>query len=240
LSDETPGTFETDGEIENTGQPVRILIVEDHPLLASEIVRLMTGETDFAVVGVSSTGADGLDATIQHKPDVVLLDYRLPDIGGPAAAVTILAAYPAAAIVFLSAEDSEGALLDAVDAGATAYLTVHTTAAEIVEAVRRAARGDSLIPVELFVRAIARQRTHVAVARERNKVRAEFTPRELEVLHLLAVGLSTNDMSHRLGIAPHTIEWHIRHLIEKLHVHSKLQTVIAAARLGLIEFTGAQ
>jgi two-component system, NarL family, response regulator DevR len=240
LNDEARGTFEDGVEIENTDHRVRVLIVEDHPLLASEIARLMNGEGDFAVVGVSGTGADGLHATIQHKPDVVLLDYRLPDIAGPAAAEMILAAYPAAAIVFLSAEDSEGALLDAVDAGATAYLTMHTTAGQIVEAVRRAARGDSLIPVELFVRAIARQRKLAAAVRERSEVLAEFTPRELEVLQLLAIGLNTNDMSDRLGIAPHTIEWHIRHLIEKLHVHSKLQTVIAAARLGLIELTGSQ
>jgi DNA-binding NarL/FixJ family response regulator len=142
--------------------------------------------------------------------------------------------------VFLSAEDSEAALLDAVDAGATAYLTTHTTTGQIVEAVRRAARGDSLFPVELFVRAIARQRKHVAAAHERKQVLGRFTPRELEVLQLLAIGLNTSDMSHRLGIAPHTIEWHIRHLIEKLHVHSKLQAVIAAARLGLIEITRSQ
>jgi DNA-binding NarL/FixJ family response regulator len=233
-------TNEADVEIQKQDQLVRVLIVEDHPLLASEIARLLTGEPDFAVVGVSGTGADGLNATNQYKPHVVLINYRLPDISGPAAAEMILAENPAAAIVFLSGEDSEGALLDAVDAGATAYLTMHATGDQLVEAVRRAARGDSLIPVDLFVRAIARKRKDVAAVRERNQVLAGFTPRELEVLQLLAIGLTTNDMSDRLGIAPHTIEWHIRHLIEKLHVHSKLQTVIAAARLGLIEFTRAQ
>ena len=240
MTDDARGTFEEGVEIESSDQRVRVLIIEDHALLASEIARLITGETDFAVVGVAGTGADGLKATIQYKPHVVLIDYRLPDIAGPAAAEMILAADPAAAIVFLSGEDSEGALLDAVDAGATAYLTIQTTAGQIVEAVRRAARGDSLIPVELFVRAIARKRKDAAAVVERNRVLAAFTPRELEVLQLLAFGLGTNDMSDRLGIAPHTIEWHIRHLIEKLHVHSKLQTVIAAARLGLIELTGSQ
>lgn len=240
MTDETHGVFDEGVEIDSTDQPVRVLIIEDHPLLASEIARLITGETDFAVVGVSGTGADGLNATIQHKPRVVLIDFRLPDIAGPAAAEMIVAAYPAAAIVVFSGDDSEGALLDAVDAGATAYLTIQSTGGQIVEAVRRAARGDSLIPVELFVRAIARKRKDTAAVRARNQVRAAFTPRELEVLQLLANGLGTNDMSDRLGIAPHTIEWHIRHLIEKLHVHSKLQTVIAAARLGLIELTGSQ
>jgi DNA-binding NarL/FixJ family response regulator len=238
--DEPRGASDEGVETESTDQPVRVLVIEDHPLLASEIARLITGETDFEVVGVSGTGADGLNATIQYRPHVVLIDFRLPDIGGPAAAEMILAAEPEAAIVFLSGEDSEDALLDAVDAGATAYLTMQSTARQIVEAVRRAARGDSLIPVELFVRAIARKRKDVAATRERNHVLAGFTPRELEVLRLLAIGLGTNEMSERLGIAPHTIEWHIRHLIEKLHVHSKLQTVIAAVHLGLIELTGSQ
>jgi two-component system nitrate/nitrite response regulator NarL len=240
LTDDARGAFEEGVEIESTDQLVRVLIIEDHALLASEIARLMTGESDFEVVSVTGTGADGLNATIQYKPQVILMDYRLPDIAGPAAAGMILAAYPAAAIVFFSGVEAEGALLDAVDAGATAYLTMHATGDQLVEAVRRAARGDSLIPIELFVRAMARQRNNVAAERERDKVAADFTPRELEVLRLLAIGLGTNDMSDRLGIAPHTVEWHIRHLIEKLHVHSKLQAVIAAARLGLIELTGPQ
>lgn len=221
-------------------RPVRVLIVHDHALLASEIARILTGESDLAVVAIAPTGEDGLKSTVQHQPDVVLMDYRLPDITGPSAAKAILAAQPAAAIVFHSVEDSETALLDAVEAGATAYITSHSSATQIVEAVRRAARGDLLFPVELMVKALARQRQGDATRREQQAVLAEFTPRELEVLQLLATGLDTADMARRLGIAPHTIEWHVRHLIEKLHVHSKLQTVIAAARLGLIEVTGSQ
>jgi DNA-binding NarL/FixJ family response regulator len=140
-----------------------------------------------------------------------------------------------AAIVFHSAEESESALLDAVDAGATAYLTKDATADQIVEAVRRASRGEVLIPVELFARAIARQRGIATKKREREQLLAEFTPRELDILHLLAEGFDTNAMSQSLGIAPHTVEWHVRHVIEKLQVHSKLQAVIMAARKGLID-----
>jgi DNA-binding NarL/FixJ family response regulator len=218
---------------------VRVLIVHDHAVLASEFARILTGEGDLAVVGISLTGEDGLKSTAQYQPDVVLMDYRLPDITGPSAARVILAAQPAPAIVFHSVDDSETALLDAVEAGATAYLTGHSSAEQIVEAVRRAARGDLLFPVELLVKALARQRQGAAARRQQAEVLAEFTPRELEVLQLLATGLDTTGMARRLGIAPHTIEWHVRHLIEKLHVHSKLQAVIAAARLGLIELTGS-
>jgi DNA-binding NarL/FixJ family response regulator len=231
--------FENDNDIETTGRPVQVLIVQDHPLLAAELSRVLTREVDFAVVGVSSTGADALQATREHQLDVVLMDYRLPDMGGPSAASLILAAQPAA-IVFHSADDSEDALLDAVDAGALAYLTKQATPEQIVDAVRRAAHGDLLIPVDLFVRAIARKRDVASAKRERDAVRLEFTPREIEVLQLLGTGLTTNQMSARIGIAPHTIEWHVRHVIEKLGVHSKLQAIIAAARYGLIEIPGPQ
>jgi DNA-binding NarL/FixJ family response regulator len=109
------------------------------------------------------------------------------------------------------------------------------TADQILEAVRRAATGEVLIPSALFAKAIARQRKDALDNHDREKLVAEFTPRELDVLRLLAVGLDTNDMSSRLGIASHTVEWHVRHIIEKLGAHSKLQAVIAAARRGLIE-----
>jgi DNA-binding NarL/FixJ family response regulator len=138
-------------------------------------------------------------------------------------------------IVFHSADNSEDALLDAIDAGATAYLTKEASADQLIEAVHRAAVGEVLIPVELFAKAIARQRRVVTDKEARDKLLAEFTPRELDVLMLLAEGLDTATLAKRLGIAPHTIEWHVSHLIDKLQVHSKLQAVIAAARLGLIE-----
>lgn len=215
-------------------RPVQVLIVQDHPLLASALARVLEGQTDFAVSGVSGSGAAARDAAARNRPDVVLMDFRLPDVTGPEAARMIQNEYADAAIVFHSADESETALLDAVDAGATAYLTKDATADQIIEAVRRASRGEVLIPVELFARAIARQRGVDLRKRERDKLLAEFTPRELDILHLLAEGLDTSAMSQRLGIAPHTVEWHVRHVIEKLQVHSKLQAVIAAARQGLI------
>ena len=214
---------------------VHVLIVQDHPLLASALARVLEEQPDLAVSGVSGSGAGALRAAADSRPDVVLMDFRLPDVPGPEAARMIQNEYADAAIVFHSADESESALLDAVDAGATAYLTKDATAEQIIEAVRRASRGEVLIPVELFARAIARQRGVVSRRREREQLLAEFTPRELDVLHLLAEGMDTAAMSQRLSIAPHTVEWHVRHVIEKLQVHSKLQAVIAAARKGLIQ-----
>jgi DNA-binding NarL/FixJ family response regulator len=226
---------EPDTAMESANRRVTVLIVQDHPLLASAISRVLEAQPDLAVSGVSSSGADAVQAATNHRPDVVLMDFRLPDVTGPAAARMIKSAHAEAAIVFHSADESETALLDAIDAGATAYLTKDATADQIIEAVRRASAGEVLIPAELFARAIARQRGVVTRKRERDQLLAEFTPRELDILHLLAEGLDTTAMSQRLAIAPHTVEWHVRHVIEKLQVHSKLQAVIAAAHKGLIE-----
>ncbi len=212
-----------------------MLVVQDHPLLASAIARVLDSEEDLSVVAIARRGDEAAILAAQHTPSVVLMDFMLPDLSGPVAAAKIRAAVPTAAIVFHSAEESEDALLDAIDAGAIAYLTKSATADQIIEAVRKASVGEVLIPVGLFAKAIARQRKVGNEKQAHDKLLAEFTPRELDVLRLLADGHDTQTVARRLGIAPHTVEWHVTHVIEKLRVHSKLQAVIAAARLGLIE-----
>ena len=214
--------------------PFRVLIVED-PLLASAIALVLEGMDGVTVCGIARRADEAVILAAREQPAVALIDFHLPDVPGPVAAARIQSVVPAAAIVFHNAEDSETALLDAIDAGATAYLTKKATADEMVEAVRRSAVGEVLFPVALFVKAVARQRQLISEADAREKLAAKFTRRELDVLRLLAVGDDTETVAEQLRIAPHTVEWHIRHLIEKLGVHSKLQAVIAAARLGLIE-----
>jgi DNA-binding NarL/FixJ family response regulator len=214
---------------------VRVLIVQDHPLLASAIAAVLNTHYGITVCGIAPDGKQAARLAAIEQPTVVLMDFILPDMTGPVAAARIRTEVPSAVIVFHSADNSEDALLDAIDAGATAYLTKEASADQLIEAVHRAAVGEVLIPVELFAKAIARQRRVVTDKEARDKLLAEFTPRELEVLMLLAEGLDTATLAKRLGIAPHTIEWHVSHLIDKLQVHSKLQAVIAAARLGLIE-----
>jgi DNA-binding NarL/FixJ family response regulator len=218
---------------------LRVLVVQDHPLLASAIARILEVEANIAVCGIARTGRDALAVALHEQPAVILIDFRLPDMSGPAAAALIRAEMPRIAIVFHSADDSETALLDAIDAGATAYLTKTATEDEIVEAITRAARGDVLIPVALFAKAIARQRLVEAMQHDRAKLLAMFTAREMEVLILMAEGLNTGAISRRLGIAPHTVEWHVRHVIEKLGVHTMLQAVIAASRRGLVDLGNA-
>jgi DNA-binding NarL/FixJ family response regulator len=233
------GTYlpDTEGSSGAASNPmhVRILIVQDHPLLASSIARILDNEPDLFVCGVARSGREAATLAAREKPDVALLDFRLPDVSGPTAAGMILGAVSTTAIVFHSADESEEALLDAIDSGAIAYLTKAADGEQIVQAVRQAARGEVLLPVALFAKAIARQHRADVKAAEEKKLRAQFTPREIQILRLLADGLSTGAMADEVGIAPHTVEWHVRHVIEKLQVHSKLQAVIEASRKGLID-----
>ena len=216
-------------------QRVRVVIVQDHPLLASAIARVIEGQPDLSVRGIARSAADAAVLAARENADVALVDFQVGEVSGPFVAELIQIAHPATAIVFHSAEESEKDLLDAIDAGAAAYLPKSAPAEQLVEAVRRAAKGEVLIPAELFARAIDRQRRASSHEAERQRLLRQFTPRELEILHLLAQSLEVDTMATQLGIAPHTVEWHIRHLFEKLKVHSKLQVVIEAARKGLID-----
>ena len=231
LSDHSP----TPAVNSSSTSPVRILVVQDHPLLASAIARVLDSQDDLSVCGITQRGVEAVNLATKEKPSVVLMDFNLPDLSGPLAAEKIRSAVPHAAIVFHSAEESEDALLDAIDAGAVAYLTKAATADEIIEAVRKASVGEVLIPVGLFAQAIARQRSAKSKQFTREKLLLEFTERELEVLHLLAQSHGTATIARRLGITDNTVAWHVANLIDKLRVHSRLQAVIEAARLGLID-----
>ena len=223
------------GALPGAPSSIKVLVVQDHPLLAAAIANILRDEAGVTVCGIARTGADAALLSERDKVAVVVMDFHLPDMSGPAAATKILSACPGAAIVFHSADDSELALLDSIDAGAAAYLTKAATAGQIVDAVVRSAHGDLLIPVDLFAKAIQRKRQVVSKRVERQRLAAQFTCRELEVLNLLAEGLDTAAMSERLRIAPHTVEWHVRHVIEKLGVHSRLEALIAAVRERIVE-----
>jgi DNA-binding NarL/FixJ family response regulator len=218
---------------------VRVLVAEDHVLLGDAIARFLDAEADLSVVGVARTGAEAVSVAAREGPDVVLMDCRLPDMSGSMAVGLIRTAVPGAVFIFHSAYDSEPILLDAIDSGAAAYLARSATAGDIVETIRRAAQGEVLIPAGFFAKAFARQREGVTERRRHEKLLVRFTPRELEVLNLLADGLDTTAMADRLGIADHTVEWHVRHLLKKLQVHSKLQAVIAAVNQGLVALGGS-
>lgn len=212
---------------------IRVLFVEDHQLLADALTALLGREPDIEVVGVARTVAEARSLS-RERLDVVLMDYHLPDGTGAEATRSIKARWPAARVVMVTALTDDETVLESIQAGADGYLTKDRAAEEVVQAVRAAYAGETLLPRSVIVE-IARR---VAAARERDDERRmvePLTPRELEVLRSLTEGLSTPEICDRLFIAPNTLRTHVQNIMGKLRVHSKLEAVAFALRYKLVE-----
>jgi DNA-binding NarL/FixJ family response regulator len=212
---------------------IRVLFVEDHQLLADALAALLGREPDIEVVGVARTVAEAKSLS-KERLDVVLMDYHLPDGTGAEATRSIKARWPAARVVMVTALTDDETVLESIQAGADGYLTKDRAAEDVVQAVRAAHAGETLLPRSVIVE-IARR---VAAARERGDERRmvePLTPRELEVLRALTDGLSTPEICDKLFIAPNTLRTHVQNIMGKLRVHSKLEAVAFALRYRLVE-----
>jgi DNA-binding NarL/FixJ family response regulator len=208
-------------------EPTDVLIVEDHRVVAEGLSALINAQADMKVVGSVGDVAECVTAVAELDPDVVLLDFRLPDGTAPDAAKAIRAIRPAARMIFLTREDTDAARFAAVQSGASAFLHKSRAAAEVVGAIREVARGKMLIT----------PRTIAALLGTRRAIEAQLerlTPREKQVLRLMAEGHPSREVAARLGISYTTVRTHIRSLGSKLAVHSKLEAIVKARELGLI------
>lgn len=215
------------GEPAHAEGPTRVLIVEDHRVVAEGLAALINNEPDLSVVGHVSLVADSVDAATELTPDVVILDFRLPDGTAPEAAAAIRSIRPEAKVIFLTREDSDAARFAAVQAGASAFIHKSRAATEVVEAIREVARGNVLITPRTIAILLSRRR---AIEAQLDRL----TPREKEVLRLMAEGLPSRAVAAQLGISYTTVRTHIRGLGSKLGVHSKLEAIVKARELGLL------
>ena len=214
-------------------RPIRVLLVDDHALLTGSLSQMLSREPDMEVVGVAGTVADA-KAMSRQRVDVVLMDYRLPDGTGAEATRAIKARWPTARVVMLTAIADDETVLESIQAGADGYLTKDKAVDEVVDAVRSANAGETLLPRSVIV-GIAQR---VAAARDRSAERRPveaLTARELEVLRALTDGFSTPEICERLFIAPNTLRTHVQNIMGKLRVHSKLEAVAFALRHRLVE-----
>ena len=213
-------------------KPIRVLLVDDHQLLTGSLAAVLAREPDITVVGVAATVAEAR-ALRRERLDVVLMDYRLPDGTGAEATRAIKARWPAARVVMLTAVSDDETILESIQAGADGYLTKDRAVEEVVEAVRAANMGETLLPHSVLVGIAER----VVAARDKSIDRRQvepLTPRELEVLRALTEGLSTPEICERLFIAPNTLRTHVQNIMGKLRVHSKLEAVAFAIRHRLV------
>lgn len=218
--DRGPGT--------DTPRPIRVLIIDDHEVLASSLAVVLDAEEDITAVGVAMTleQAQAMIGTVQ--PDVLLLDHRMPDGDGVAAIPTLLAGRPTTGVVVLTASAADHVLLAAIEAGASGFLSKTRSLDEVTAAVRAAAAGESVISPELLARLLPRFGRGGAHAVD------ELTEREREVLGLVAEGLSNAAIAERLVVSVHTVRNHIASLSGKLGAHSKLEALSIAVRRGLL------
>ncbi len=211
----------------------RVLLVDDHQLLTDSLARLLATEVDIEVVGIAGSVAEAKQLARQRM-DVVLMDYRLPDGTGAEATRAIKARWPSARVVMLTAVQDDETVLESIQAGADGYLTKDRAVEEVVAAVRAARAGETLLPRSVII-GIAQR---VADAQERHSERPAIeplTPRELEVLRAMAGGLAMPDICDHLVISRNTLRTHVQNIMNKLHVHSKLEAVTVALRYRIIE-----
>lgn len=209
---------------------VRVLVVDDHQMMAQALAAALSDQPGIDVVAIAGTASDGTRLAAQTTPDVVVMDYRLPDGDGVEATARIRRASPTTAVVMVTASSHETVISSAIEAGCVGFVTKDRAIQDVVAAVHAAARGDVAFPASALLGLQAASR---GAARSR-----VLTPRELEVLRLLAGGASTEDVADGLFVSVSTVRNHVHSILTKLGVHSKLEAVVTAVREGIIDLPG--
>jgi len=216
-------------------KPIQVLIVEDHLLVAEGLEVLLNAHADICVVGTAGSAAQAIQMAAERRPEVIVMDFRLPDGSGAQAAAAIRKQQPDVAVLFLSGEDSDEALLAAVQAGGCGFLPKSRAASDVAAAVRRAADGEMMVPADRLAALLARVQDRAQDEAERSRLLGQLTPREKEVLALMAQGLDNRAIAERLVISFTTVRGHVQNILEKLDAHSKLEAVARAARYDLLK-----
>ncbi len=211
--------------------PIRVYLIDDHPVVRAGVALALEGEADLLVVGDAATAVDGLAGAVAARPDVVLADLGLPDSSGPSLIAALRAALPATRVVVLSGYDDEFRVAEALGAGAQGYLLKSSSVGELTAAIRAAAAGGTPLSPSLTEAVLrAMRRTN----RSGSGTIEALTARELQVLERFATGLSTREVAASLGISPKTVETHRVRIYEKLGAKSVIDLTRIAVRTGLV------
>ncbi|HEX2051740.1 MAG TPA: response regulator transcription factor [Actinomycetota bacterium] len=218
------------------GDPIRVLIVDDHALFRRGLQMVLEGEADVDVVGEASDGHEALARAVETTPDVVLMDVRMPKRTGIEATRAIKDALPTTRILMLTISDEEADLYEAIKAGASGYLLKEISIEEVSSAVRSVHQGQSLISPVMASKLLNEFAAMVKRRDERTQMPGpRLTDRELEVLKLVARGLNNRDIGEELYISENTVKNHVRNILEKLHLHSRMEAVVYAVREKLLD-----
>ena len=205
--------------------PIRVLVVDDHPVVRDGIRGMLSGASGIEVVGEAPGGAEAVELAASLRPDVVLMDLRMPGVDGVAAIREIVARGLESRVLVLTTYDTDREVLSAIEAGATGYLLKDAPRDELVRAVEATARGQAFLSASVGALLMERVRSPEPEA---------LTERELEVLRLVASGATNRDIAERMFVSEATVKTHLLHVYEKLGVNDRAAAVAAAYDRGLL------
>jgi len=215
---------------------LRIFLIDDHNLFRSGVKALLVRQPDFEVVGEAADGLEGLKRAKQLKPDVVLLDLNMPGISGREAVKMLVEELPQTQVLMLTVSEDAEDLMDTLKSGARGYLLKNIDADYLVESIRRAARGEAVMSPQMtskLVRGLQAGGAEVVLPQAAEKDRV--SPREREVLALLARGASNKEMARELQLAESTVKIHVQNILRKLNLSSRVQAAVYAVEHGIVE-----
>jgi DNA-binding NarL/FixJ family response regulator len=211
---------------------ISVVVVEDHEVVAETLARALGAEPEIRVVAIAGTVSGGLAAARAHHPTIVVMDYTLPDGTGVTATATLKAELPETEVVMLTGRATGETLVEALEAGCSGFVAKEGSFDQLVQAIRCVAKGEVRVPPDLMAELAAHIRPRAPAPG------SDLTTREHQVLGLLALGYSTDDIYGQLFLSIHTVRNHIRNILTKLHARSRLEAVAIATRLGLLDDKG--
>ena len=221
-------------ETETGADGIRVLICDDHALFRRGLIMVLESEDGIEVVAEAEDGEEAVRKAEETAPDVVLMDVRMPKMSGIEATRAIAESVPTTKILMLTVSDEEEDLYEAVKAGATGYLLKEISIEEVANAIRAVITGQSLISPSMASKLLTEFNNLSKQAQQKVMV-PKLTDRELQVLKLVAQGMSNREVAEELFISENTVKNHVRNILEKLHLHSRMEAVVYAVREKLLD-----